>query len=79
MNICKSLGAESYINAIGGKDLYSKERFTKEGINLNFIQTGDVRYKQFGNEFVPFLSIIDVLMFNSPEEARILLDDYELA
>ena len=60
--ICKQLHANQYINALGGQELYSKEDFTKEKIQLQFIQSKAITYKQFGNYFVPWLSIIDVLM-----------------
>ena len=72
------LNGTSYINAIGGLELYSKETFAKENINLNFLRTREIQYKQFNNDFVPNLSIIDVMMFNSPETIREMLDDYEL-
>lgn len=78
MAICKKLKATQYINAIGGQELYSKEYFTKEGIILNFIKSLPIEYKQFNNEFIPWLSIIDVLMFNSVEEVNRMLDRYEL-
>ncbi|WP_415407818.1 WbqC family protein [Sulfurovum sp. CS9] len=78
MDICKRVGADHYINAIGGKELYSKDKFATEGIKLSFIDTKDIEYKQFDKEFVPNLSIIDVMMFNSKEETRELLQRYEL-
>lgn len=78
IDICKRLGADHYINAIGGKELYSKDKFALEGIQLSFIDTKEIEYAQFGKEFVPNLSIIDVLMFNSPEETKMLLQEYEL-
>ena len=78
IDICKSVGSDHYINAIGGKELYSKDDFAREGIKLNFIDTKEIEYKQFDKEFVPNLSIIDVLMFNSKEESRELLQRYEL-
>ena len=61
---CKSAGAEIYVNSIGGMELYSKETFREEGIDLQFIRPKPFEYEQFGNEFVPWLSIIDVMMFN---------------
>ena len=36
----------------------------------------EIVYPQFNNEFVPNLSIIDVMMFNSPEEIKKMLGDY---
>lgn len=78
IDICKRLNADRYINSIGGQKLYNKEDFLKEGIKLNFIKTKDIEYKQFNNEFVPKLSIIDVMMFNSKEKIKEMLDSYQL-
>lgn len=74
--ICKKLNADIYINAIGGQDLYVAEAFRNEGIELRFIKTKPVEYKQFDNEFVPWLSIIDVMMFNSKKRIKEYLHDY---
>lgn len=76
--ICKELKATDYYNAIGGQELYSPEEFKKENINLHFISSGPIEYKQFANEFVPWLSILDVMMFNSLEDIHRILDNYEL-
>lgn len=78
LDICKRMGASEYYNAIGGQDLYSKEVFAEHGLKLSFLKTNPISYPQFRNEFVPNLSIIDVLMFNSPEEIQIMLGDYTL-
>jgi hypothetical protein len=76
--ICKARNADTYVNPIGGIQLYSKDEFKNEGINLHFLKANDFKYKQFNNEFVPWLSIIDVMMFNSPEEINKMLNLYEL-
>ena len=76
--ICKELKATDYYNAIGGQELYSPEEFKKENINLHFISSSPIEYKQFANEFVPWLSILDVMMFNSLEDIHKILDNYEL-
>lgn len=78
LNICNVLNADVYINAIGGKELYSKEEFKKYFIALYFIKTKNITYRQFNNEFTPNLSIIDVLMFNSKDTVKKLLNEYEL-
>lgn len=78
VDICKVENANHYINAVGGQDLYSKSDFQKNGIELNFINPLPIEYNQFNNEFVPWLSIIDVLMFNSVKEVNTMLDKYEL-
>ena len=63
IQINKNLGYQSYINAIGGQELYIKEYFNSKGIKLNFVKSQKVEYRQFDNDFVPWLSIIDILMF----------------
>jgi hypothetical protein len=74
--INKILGSSVYINAIGGQELYSKENFLQNGIELKFIKMGTIQYKQFNNEFVPGLSIIDVMMFNPKEKIKEYLQSH---
>jgi hypothetical protein len=78
IDICKREGADHYINPIGGTELYSKEDFESNGIKLDFVKTLDITYPQFKDPFVPWLSIIDVLMFNSVEQTINLINRYEL-
>lgn len=78
MAICENLGADSYINAIGGVDLYSRKYFESKYIKLNFIKADKIEYSQFGNEFVPWLSILDVMMFNSKQDIKNMLNEYTL-
>ena len=77
--LCEAVGASTYVNAIGGMELYSKETFQEKGIELKFIRSLPFEYPQFGNEFVPWLSIIDVMMFNSLETIKTCIStNYEL-
>ena len=64
--LCQALGADTYINSIGGVDLYDRDEFRLNGIELSFLQPKPFEYRQYGNEFIPWLSIIDVMMFNLP-------------
>ena len=66
--LCVAAGADSYTNAIGGMDLYSRDAFRGRGVELNFIRSRPFDYPQYGNEFIPWLSIMDVMMFNPIEE-----------
>jgi hypothetical protein len=77
--VCKALGASTYVNAIGGTGLYSKDAFAAEGIELRFVKPKPINYNQFDTGFVPWLSIIDVMMFNPLEQVRDrIMHDYEL-
>src|SRR6185295_12962696 len=78
IDTCRAERATDYVNAIGGQALYSREAFLAHGIRLHFVNTGSIEYPQFTAPFVPSLSVIDLLMFNPPEEARELLKRYEL-
>ena len=78
ISICKQLGADEYINAIGGQELYDKKEFAENGIKLNFLQANLREYRQLKNEFVAGLSIIDIMMFNSKEEIKEMLNDFNL-
>jgi hypothetical protein len=74
ISICEILNATTYINPIGGVDLYDKKTFRNYGINLEFIKPKIIKYKQFDFEFVDSLSIIDVLMFNNKFEINRMLN-----
>jgi hypothetical protein len=78
LDICRIEAANEYINPIGGKDLYSKEAFTEQNIQLYFIKSKEIKYKQLSDNFIPFLSMIDVLMFNKKSEVISLLKEHEL-
>jgi len=78
LELCRKLGATTYINAIGGIELYDKAVFFEAGIGLHFLKTSPVSYRQLNDEFLPWLSIIDVLMFNSVAQTKALLQQKEL-
>ncbi len=79
LGLCKVVGASVYVNAIGGQKLYSREQFEALGIELKFLKSHAITYPQFGEPFVPWLSIIDVMMFNSVAKIREFLETgYEL-
>lgn len=76
--ICKEQKADVYINAIGGRELYNRDEFMQHGITLKFIKSNPIIYSQYKNDFVPWLSIIDVLMFNPKDTIIQYLNSYTL-
>ena len=78
LDICRQEGATRYINPIGGTELYDKPSFTQVGIELNFIKAKRVDYPQFKNEFIPWLSVLDALMFCDVATVRSMLGECEL-
>ncbi len=70
IDICHRTTAQSYVNPPGGRALYSSDLFRANGLDLRFLQPHLPAYVQFGGDFVPSLSILDVMMFNPPETIR---------
>ncbi|MFM9840709.1 MAG: WbqC family protein [Cyclobacteriaceae bacterium] len=78
LSIVTKMNAQTYVNAIGGQELYSIESFKNSKVELKFIQSDLIPYKQFNNEFVPWLSILDVMMFNSKDEIKKMLQAFTI-
>lgn len=76
--INKELGSTHYINPIGGLELYSKEKFQENGMQLSFLRSNLPLYEQSTTEFIPSLSIIDVMMNCSKKTIHEMLKDYDL-
>ncbi len=79
ISICKTLGANELINAIGGIDIYDRKVFDEHGIQLSFIRMSkNLSYSQGKDQpFISNLSIIDVMMFNSTKEISQMLESCE--
>ena len=77
-HICHILNANEYYNTIAGEELYDKSDFEQDNIELYFLQPILQEYPQFKNGFVSGLSIIDVLMFNNPNEINAILKKYSI-
>jgi hypothetical protein len=76
--ICNKLEAKQYINPIGGLELYDNNSFTNLNIDLSFLQSNSIEYQQLGQAFIPWLSIVDVLMFNDLAKIKSWLSDFKL-
>lgn len=79
LNICKAIpGADEYINPPGGQSFFDKSKYDKNNIKLEFLEINLHEYSQKRPDFESGLSVIDVMMFNSPEEISTMLDDYKI-
>ena len=77
--LCEAVGARTYINAIGGLELYDTEVFAARGIEFRALRTRPFTYEQFGQAHVPYLSIVDLLMFNPVSKLQeTIAGNYEL-
>jgi WbqC-like protein family len=78
LEICQTMKAKLYINAIGGSTLYRVSDFVQNGIALKFVKFSGVAYPQFSQQHIPNLSIIDSMMFNSPDHLLFNIRQYKL-
>jgi hypothetical protein len=78
LNICLALDVKKYVNAHMGQSFFNKDVFSSKDIDLHFLEYNNPAYNQKTDKFISRLSIIDMMMFNSPLEIRQLLDEYSL-
>ena len=79
LGICKTLGGKEYINPQNGAELYNSADFVQAGVALQFLKMNEIRYEQLRkDEFIPYLSILDVLMFNEIDAIKQFLNNYSL-
>ena len=79
LELCRHEKASTYLNPVGGKLLYDKDVFRRNGVELQFLESIPTPYLQSAPGFVPHLSIIDVLFNCGVEGTRQLLDNYQLS
>lgn len=77
--ICRQLGATEYINAPGGRSLYSQSEFSEHGINLKFLRPNLQPYPQGQGDFQSALSILDVIAYNGRSTATRMLTEFTLS
>ena len=73
-----AFGYSHVINAPGAISFYDKKKYDNAGIKLQFVKNRLTPYEQGNENFIPGLSIIDVLMFNSPKDTLAMVADYDL-
>lgn len=78
LDICRQEQADEYVNPIGGAALYERALFNQHGVRLILLDPVLSAYQHFSAIHVPGLSILDVLMHNSPEQINQMLQQYRL-
>lgn len=73
--ICAELGATTYLSGQGGKKYLEIEKFERSGIAVQFQEFSHPRYDQGGAEFVPNLSILDLLFNAGARSGQILFNE----
>lgn len=68
VNLCKAVGADTYVSGIGGRNYMDENLFRKNNINLEYQNYVAKPYSQrLSDSFIPDLSIIDMLVNVGPE------------
>jgi WbqC-like protein family len=65
--ISAGLSANIYVNPVGGRELFDRAEFTRQGVALQFLDFKPFIYDTPGYKFEENLSMLDVLMGNSPD------------
>lgn len=68
IDICLQKRANEYVNAPNGRSLYDKVKFNMHQIKLLFLEPEIRSYSRMGADFIPHLSVLDMLMFIEPEK-----------
>lgn len=76
VELTKSFNSNKYVNTIGGKELYSKDYFKENGIELSFISSNLPPYVQGSKEYIAGLSIIDILMWCEIDAIKGMLNSF---
>lgn len=72
INICKKFNADTFYEGAAGRDYIDAAYFAQCGIKVEFQDYKHPVYKQIYNDFVPYLSVID-LLFNYGDESLVIL------
>jgi len=76
---CQAIGARCYVNMAGGISLYDHLSFAEAGIELRFLYPGFTPYRHAAPiEFIPALSILDIIACVDIESLQTILNNYRL-
>lgn len=79
LELCRIFGINRYRNASGGRALYDPKSFDESNVELKFVESMAQNYSQSGDEFIPNLSIIDLLMWCDKDTTIDMLKEYRIA
>lgn len=75
VQICKNLEATHYLTGDSAKDYMDEAQFSQAGIKLEYQHYGHPVYQQLWGDFIPFLSIIDLLLNEGANALKILSNE----
>lgn len=79
VNVCKSIGADTYVSGIGGQNYINENMFKKNSIRLEYQNYSCPIYSQHqAKSFIPDLSIIDLLANVGPQSLDLITGKKDL-
>lgn len=72
VNICKNLGATTYLSGVGAKSYNDEEDFQRNGIDLVYQRFIHPFYNQQWGSFISHLSILDMIFNHGPHAIEII-------
>jgi hypothetical protein len=72
INICKMFDADVFYEGASGKDYLDSHYFSEQGITIEYQDYFHPVYKQLYGDFIPYLSLVD-LLFNHGDESLAIL------
>jgi len=79
VKVCNTINADTYISGISGKDYLDESQFNKHKIDLIYQNYSSIKYSQhLSKEFIPNLSIIDLLANVGPDSSSYLMEKNNL-
>ena len=77
--LTKKVGGTSYLSGGGGRKYMEVEKFSQHGLSLNFLDFRRVDYRQQFGEFIPNLSIVDLLFNEGQGALRLIKESAEIS
>jgi len=76
IDVCKKIGAETYVSGVMGRNYINEDLFEKSKINLEYQNYNHPKYPQrMSNQFIPDLSIVDMLFNLGPKTMKTILGE----
>jgi hypothetical protein len=74
INLCKSFGADTFYEGYAGKNYIDDKMFEREGIKVIYQEYKHPVYQQLYGEFIPYLSVVDLLFNCGPKSLEIIMN-----
>jgi hypothetical protein len=72
IELCRKAGCDAYLSGSGGKDYMDEARFEQEKLGLKYQHYTHPTYPQRYGNFLPYMSVVDLLMNVGPDSLKVL-------